>query len=228
MNKKSKIVIASLSLVFILVSMLFCKICFFEISVTIKTIILYSVLLVVLTSFVLGYFFSKKYNSLKTKLYLDDLTHIANNKAFNKDLSKILDSKKDQPTALFLIDVDNFKVFNTEIGYDSTNELLIEIVKLLNQDKRATDTLYRYHKAGDEFMIIARKTNYEQAGFAIERKRVIIEEAEIFLDDKTYKTTVTCGYTILKENDTYKSVTKRVNVALQIGKKNKKNSINFM
>jgi diguanylate cyclase (GGDEF)-like protein len=75
---------------------------------------------------------------------------------FHKDLSRFVDDFYCTNTSygLMLIDIDDFKAFNTKHGHFVGDQLIVEVGKILrtmeNKNVRA------YHQGGDEFAIISR------------------------------------------------------------------------
>lgn len=92
----------------------------------------------------------------------DDLTGIANRRAFNEALSKLLSKPhKDLQLAVLVIDIDNFKSVNDTFGHHHGDELLIKVASRLNHVMRSGDLLARL--GGDEFGAIIRNTDTKTA-----------------------------------------------------------------
>ncbi|MCI0415978.1 GGDEF domain-containing protein [bacterium] len=76
-----------------------------------------------------------------------------------------------------VIDLDEFKLINDQYGHSAGDEILKQIAKLLQAGCRASDTILRW--GGEEFLIISRFSNREDAGIMAERFRSLIESAEL-------------------------------------------------
>lgn len=74
----------------------------------------------------------------------DDLTNLPNRALFLDRLQRAIGVSQrhaDFRFAVFLIDIDEFKVLNDSLGYSAGNELLIQIARRLTTSLRCTDTV---------------------------------------------------------------------------------------
>ena len=199
-----------------------------EFSLTIWLIILLSLLLTTF-SFVLSInIFNKKLNAIQSENQIDELTGLKNYKALERDLEQLESERKekDEPISLILIDVDDFKKFNDENSYEIADKILSKLGQLLNKDSRITDETYRYFMRGDEFLIIAKETSVSNAQLASERKRKLIQDSTIIVDNNSYRLTVCCGVTEFNRSESREEVLERLSQAIQSAKKipNKNNT----
>jgi len=194
---------------------------FIKLSISIYWLLILVIVLIGFTILFTNYIFKKKIQVVVNDNYTDDLTGLKNHKALGKYLKqKIFDSKKsNEPLSIILIDIDDFKKVNTEVGYNIADQLLKKIGELLGNDKRATDETFRYFHRGDEFIVVATETSLSQAIQAAERKRMLIYKSLFSIDGKNYKLTVSCGVTELKKGDDDIQFTNRVIEALNEAKK---------
>jgi diguanylate cyclase (GGDEF)-like protein len=186
-------------------------------------------LLLTIFSFVLSInIFNKKLNAIQLENQVDELTGLKNHKALEIDLAQLENERneKDEPISLILIDVDDFKKFNEENSYEIADKILSKLGKLLNKDSRITDETYRYFMRGDEFLIIAKETSISNAQLASERKRKLIQDSTLIVDNSSYRLTVCCGVTEFNKSEKSEEVIERLNKALQNAKKkpNKNNT----
>ncbi len=70
--------------------------------------------------------------------------------------------------------IDNFKSYNEKHGYTKADEILKKLGHILKNDSRITDTTFRQHLKGDEFIIVAAETDLSNAIKAANRKRTLI------------------------------------------------------
>ena len=84
----------------------------------------------------------------------DGTTGLANRRAFEARLSRILTSKRasEQPASLLFIDLDHFKQINEQAGRPAGDELLRQVGKLMHSRVRDTDLLARLDS--DEFALM--------------------------------------------------------------------------
>ncbi len=88
----------------------------------------------------------------------DSLTGLKNRAAFDESIQNALLTNKGC-TALFMIDLDNFKQVNDQLGHDQGDALLINFAQLLRAVTRGNNSCFRL--GGDEFMIILPSTTRE-------------------------------------------------------------------
>jgi len=168
--------------------------------------LLFYTLLISLINFIfLKKLFNQKYNALKKDNFTDELTGLKNHKAlydyFKKAIEETKDDSKIKFMSVIIIDIDNFKDFNTHFGHTKSDQILKKLGQLLNNDKRITDETFRQFLRGDEFVVVVKDTNLADAFKAAERKRVMIENNIFNINDVFYKLTVSCGVTEFKKND---------------------------
>jgi diguanylate cyclase (GGDEF)-like protein len=94
---------------------------------------------------------------------IDGLTGLYNHRMFYERLADELNRAKryDSPLSIVLLDLDNFKAVNDQMGHQFGDSLLIKCAEQLRADLRQTDILCRY--GGDEFGLILTETSGKQA-----------------------------------------------------------------
>ena len=198
---------------------------------TTYTIVISAVTLTVFTTFFVSRYFQKKIRLVLNDIHKDDLTGLKNHKALSEYLNlKIVEAQnRSESLSIILIDIDDFKNFNTLYGFNVADQILKKLGELLSNDKRATDDTFRYFNRGDEFLVVANETSLGQAIQAAERKRKLIQKNLFSVEGKNHQLTVCCGVTEFKKDDDYTSITDRVTEALneakKIASKNNTNSI---
>jgi diguanylate cyclase len=106
----------------------------------------------------------------------DYLTGLTNRAALND----ILDESFRAPafslenSVLALIDVDGFKQINDKYGHSAGDRALQEVSRTMLACVRDYDTVARY--GGDEFCVILRNVNKDEAGHILERMRSLMHE----------------------------------------------------
>jgi len=100
----------------------------------------------------------------------DDLTGLANRRAFNELLARGLrDRSASDPLALLIVDLDNFKTVNDSLGHQNGDDLLRLVGARLQGGVGATDLLARI--GGDEFAVVVEGADAEKAMALAERLR---------------------------------------------------------
>jgi diguanylate cyclase (GGDEF)-like protein len=184
-----------------------------KISLSVYAIFLIGLVIIGLTVLVVLILFNRKYQAVRNDNFTDELTGLKNHKAFHEYINNKVTS--DRIFSIIIIDVDDFKRFNTDYNPNTADKILGKLGELLGNDKRVTDETFRQFLRGDEFVVIANETSLNDAIKAAERKRGLIAKTTFIVDDKPFKLTVSCGVTEFKKGkDDFTSLTNRVNQAL--------------
>ncbi len=98
----------------------------------------------------------------------DSLTDLGNHSTFQEELARAVAfaSRREEPMALALIDLDDFKFVNDRFGHRRGDEVLIEIAQVL-ESGRAEDRAFRI--GGDEFALLMPGSNGKRALTAVKR-----------------------------------------------------------
>ena len=75
--------------------------------------------------------------------------------------------KRNPDLVFYLIDCDYFKEVNDQYGHETGDHLLVEIARQISSAIRHSDVLIRW--GGDEFLVVSRYTNREEANILAER-----------------------------------------------------------
>lgn len=137
---------------------------------------------------------------LKQDGLTDPLTGVANRRFFERRLKEEVErwSRRGEPLACMLIDVDHFKQVNDRHGHQAGDRVLQGVAQVLGRDLRAVDVLARY--GGEEFVLLLPATNARQGAAIAERLRACI--AHQVLDGPARQplyVTVSIGVACLRE-----------------------------
>ncbi|WP_164905471.1 GGDEF domain-containing protein [Flavobacterium sufflavum] len=166
---------------------------------------LYTILVFIIAFLIYNRIYRRKYKALQLDNFTDELTGLKNYKAINEYLIRTVQElntgTKINSFSVIIIDVDNFKAFNSAFGHTKSDQILKSLGQLLNNDRRVTDETFRQFLRGDEFVVITKDTSLGEATKAAERKRKMIENNVFNIDEVFYKLTVSCGVTEFKKGD---------------------------
>jgi two-component system cell cycle response regulator len=126
----------------------------------------------------------------------DSLTSVHNRRYFEERLAAELSfaERHGDTLALFLVDVDHFKCVNDNHGHHVGDGVLRVVANAIQRILRPEDILARY--GGDEFVILARHINRDNAAILAERIRGHVAALD-FPFGKDPTVTVSIGLTIL-------------------------------
>jgi diguanylate cyclase (GGDEF)-like protein len=105
---------------------------------------------------------------------IDPLTGLFNRRYFDSRLEAELQRARrhNEPLALLMVDIDNFKAINDELGHVVGDRLLRCVSDRLRRGVRIFDVCARY--GGDEFAILMPSSNVETAVLVAERIRTTV------------------------------------------------------
>ena len=99
--------------------------------------------------------------AMEERLQEDPLTGVLNRKYFEDKVNSIIKKEPASQHAIFMIDLDNFKLVNDSYGHVAGDRVLISMSKALKAVLRAGDLVGRI--GGDEFMVCLRNISYTEA-----------------------------------------------------------------
>ncbi len=112
----------------------------------------------------------KKINYL---LYHDQLTGLYNHRFFQEEMER-LDTPRQLPLSLIMLDVNGLKLINDSYGHSKGDELLQKTARVLRDSVRSEDIIARW--GGDEFVILLPSTPRSEARRIYDRIRKRCED----------------------------------------------------
>lgn len=106
----------------------------------------------------------------------DDMTGACRRGTFFDALDReLLKSRRDgKPISVLMVDVDNFKSINDQLGHQVGDKVLADYVQKAQHVLRKYDLLGRY--GGEEFIVLLPSTSQEEANSIAERLRAVAEQ----------------------------------------------------
>jgi len=117
-------------------------------------------------------------------VFVDSLTQVYNRSYFDVQLGNEIAraAREKKCMALCIVDIDNFKSFNSRFGYEGGNQVLKEVARILKTDIRPFDSVARW--GGEEFAVLLTAPVTEAQAVAIcERLRTAIERMPLTIRD---------------------------------------------
>ena len=123
----------------------------------------------------------------------DGLTGLYNRRFWEEQF--VMEYKRDKrnksPSALIMLDIDNFKKVNDTYGHPAGDEVIKALAGIIKKATRETDIAGRY--GGEEFSIILPDTPVANVEFVAERIRRLVEKCIVVHDEINISFTVSIG-----------------------------------
>ena len=162
---------------------------------------------------------------LLKKLHYDELTGIRNRSSFTEKLGnaiKIFQQDASRKFAVFLLDIDRFKLINDSLGHLTGDYFLIEASRRLEKVVGEQGTVARL--SGDEFAVIIDDAGDRQKIENLARDISQSLAAPVELNDYQFSSTVSIGVTISDETQkTVSNILRNADVAMYSAKSSGKN-----
>lgn len=161
----------------------------------------------------------------------DMMTHLRLKYFFFNQLTEAIDKafQMEENIAVLMFDIDFFKKFNDTYGHECGDFVLISVANIIKSSLRESDIASRY--GGEEFTVLLRKGNKEEALKVAERIRMNIEEYDFVYNDQHLHVTVSGGVSVFdKDTNPVELPNIFVNQAdsgLYMSKNNGRNQVTF-
>lgn len=127
---------------------------------------------------------------------------------------------REAPCWLGVVDIDHFKSVNDQHGHLIGDEVLILLAHQMRANFRRHDSLYRF--GGEEFVVLLRQAEPEDALAAFERLRARVEAFDF---PQVGRLTISAGITAVQESDTPSAAFERADQAVYHAKQNGRNRV---
>lgn len=152
----------------------------------------------------------------------DALTQAYNRRLLFGKIDELMELKahEKKPFSLIMFDIDHFKKINDRYGHLIGDDVLKLLVKLIIDDKRSSDLIYRY--GGEEFFLVLPGTDLAGANKAAQRLHQLISKLVI---PKVGHITVSMGVVEYQTQESIDDVIKRADDLMYQAKKAGRNQI---
>lgn len=142
-----------------------------------------------------------KLSELNILVFKDHLTKIGNRAYYDESMQRAIEqsSRSQQPLSLMLLDIDNFKPINDNLGHLKGDQVLQHFATILSKIVRGSDMVFRL--GGDEFAIILQ--HGDQQSIDIINGRLTAEiSKDLFLTDINFSASIGYAHWQLGDNVT--------------------------
>lgn len=170
---------------------------------------------------------SEEIKNLKELAYKDQLTKLFNRKYLEQYLDlKYKEFKNfNKKFSLIFLDIDHFKEINDTYGHDIGDEVLKMVSKSLSESIREDDLVIRW--GGEEFVILCGSMSRNDLKKLSNTIRVLVKNSYFLYKDKKINVTISLGATIIKKEDTKKSLIKRTDKLMYKSKKSGRDMVSL-
>jgi len=160
---------------------------------------------------------------LSDEVSTDQLTQIANRRglirAFEAERARA--ERGEAVLSLGLLDVDNFKRLNDELGHSAGDAALKALAERVQQSLRPMDTVARY--GGEEFVVMLPDTPIDEAQQVLSRMQRAMTQALFMHETRPIFVTFSAGVTVYREGEKLEQALERADEALYDAKRSGKN-----
>jgi diguanylate cyclase len=160
---------------------------------------------------------------LSDEVSTDQLTQVANRRglmqAFEAERARA--GRDGGALAVGLLDIDNFKRLNDELGHSAGDEALKALAAVVTKTLRPTDKVARY--GGEEFVVLLPQTPLDEGQQILTRLQRSLSVGLFMHEDKTVFVTFSAGVTAYREGETIEAALERADQALYEAKRSGKN-----
>ena len=168
---------------------------------------------------------------LERKANTDMLTGLANRAHSISIFAHLTEDRKtndkrqseDVGNSVIMFDIDQFKVINNTYGYTVGDAVITEVARRAKAAVRDSDTVIRW--GGEEFLVVAYKTNLMQAEIVAEKIRTAISDLEITVNNVGLKVTVSLGVASIHPHEIISDTIARADAKLYMSKTNGRNRV---
>ncbi|MGG1660083.1 sensor domain-containing diguanylate cyclase [Brevibacillus sp. NRS-1366] len=141
---------------------------------------------------------ARLYERMYEMSFQDELTGIANYRAFHRDLESLL-SMENASVALIMLDSDGLKTVNDHYGHHVGDAMIQRIAEAMKAIAGTEDKAYRY--AGDEFMLLSPGATMEEAQEKVRAVREYLRVRPLVHDNGYIPVAVSVGIARFPEDE---------------------------
>ncbi len=160
---------------------------------------------------------------LSEEVSTDQLTQVANRRgmlqAFDAQRSRL--ERGAGPLSIGLLDIDNFKRLNDELGHAAGDVALRSLAAVVSKTLRPSDVVARF--GGEEFVVLLPDTPVDEGQQILTRLQRSLSGGLFMHEDKTVFVTFSAGVTLYRSEEALEAALERADQALYEAKRTGKN-----
>ena len=158
---------------------------------------------------------------LNKKASIDPLTNLLNRRSMAKEFEAA--AERDEPFAVAMCDIDDFKNVNDSYGHEAGDLVLREVSRIITESVPENSPICRW--GGEEILILFNNQSLSEALVIAEQIRERIANNEIPFYMHTLRITITIGVAPHKNGRQIEETISDADSRLYIGKGNGKNRV---
>ncbi len=170
---------------------------------------------------------------LRKLSYIDSLTEVSNRRHFDEYIKLLWERNNfiGESSAILMIDIDNFKIFNDTYGHQEGDICLKKAAEAMNIElNRGNDIIFRY--GGEEFVVVISNVSSEDSLNIAEKLRTNVENLKIPNRNSLFSSYVTVSigvsyYNPSEKQSGWEKTLKEADTALYKAKENRNCCILF-
>lgn len=155
----------------------------------------------------------------------DPLTGTLNRKGLDETMQRDVSEarRKNRPLSIALLDIDNFKKINDNLGHDAGDAALTHLAQVARESLRPQDSLARF--GGEEFVILMPDTKLEAGIEAMTRLQRELTKREFLERKEKVLITFSAGVAEMAPDEAGMDTIKRADQAMFLAKRAGKNRV---
>ena len=160
---------------------------------------------------------------LSNEVSTDPLTQIANRRGLTQafEAEQARSERSGLGLSIGLLDIDNFKRLNDELGHAAGDEALTSLAAVVSRTLRPTDVVARY--GGEEFVLLLPDTPLDEAVLIVTRLQRALSGGLFMHEQKNVLVTFSAGVTSYREGERLEDALERADQGLYEAKRTGKN-----
>ena len=160
---------------------------------------------------------------LSDEICTDQLTQVANRRGLMQafEAERARHERSGAPLAIGLLDIDNFKRLNDELGHGAGDEALKALAALVSETLRPTDLVARY--GGEEFVVLLPETPMDEAQTILTRLQRTLTGGLFMHEQKQVFVTFSAGVTAYRLPERIEDALERADQGMYEAKRTGKN-----